>query len=139
MDKCNSCGFELWHSYGELSVSQAGLYLDARFPGRTILSLREHYDQLDEVPAPLAADFMRDIQKLSKILKLTLNSPRINVSILGNTESHVHAHLIPRYPTLEALPHKSPWDDPRAREPLAPELEGEILSKLQENFKPKLM
>lgn len=132
MSACGSCSFQLWLPYGELTRSSLGLYSDARFPGRTILTLNDHYEQLDQVPRTLANDFMEDMQQAVALLKTALGSPRINVAILGNAEAHVHAHLIPRYPTQEPLPERSPWDDPRPRVKLEPAEEVRLLAHLKE-------
>jgi len=131
---CSSCGFALWNPYGALSVSTLGLYSDSRFPGRTILRLDQHFDQLDEIPVELSSLFMDDIQQTVWRLKEYTGAPRVNVAILGNTESHVHAHLIPRKPQNEPLPTKSPWDDPRPRTALEPAHEELILSELRAIF-----
>lgn len=134
MSFCGSCGFDLWLTFGELSVSDIGLYSDARFPGRSILRLKEHYDRFEDVPEELALNFTRDIQKASRLLRETTGAERVNIAILGNSEAHVHAHLIPRWPLLEAKPGSSPWDDPRPREALEKNAMEELLRRLRENF-----
>lgn len=115
---CSTCGFDLWLRIGSLEVSSLGLYNDSRFPGRCLLSLNEHFDHLDNVPTDLRHAFMDDIALASLSIRLATGSPRINVSILGNAESHVHAHLIPRYPETERHPNQAPWADPRPKEKL---------------------
>lgn len=62
--------------------------------------------------------FMDDVTVVMKAIKHATGVERVNFAVLGNTVSHVHAHLIPRYPQAELLPHKSPWDDPRPRNSL---------------------
>lgn len=117
--QCAVCSFTLWHPISTLGVSTLGLYDDARFPGRTLVVLNEHHDHLDEVPPALAAAFVSDVQRVAGVLR-GLGASRANVAILGNQEPHVHAHVIPRRAHAEPLPHRSPWDDPRPREPLPP-------------------
>lgn len=134
MSFCGTCGFDLWLTFGEFSVSDIGLYSDARFPGRSILRLKDHYDHFEAVPEEIAFNFTRDIQKASRLLRETTGAERVNVAILGNTEAHVHAHLIPRWPLLEAKPGSSPWDDPRPREALEKNTMEELLRRLRENF-----
>lgn len=56
---------------------------------------------------------MEEIQQSVTLLKQITGSDRINISFLGNTVPHMHAHLIPRYPHNEQYPGKSPWNDPR--------------------------
>jgi diadenosine tetraphosphate (Ap4A) HIT family hydrolase len=115
---CPQCGFELWKPIGAFEFSDLGLYDDARFPGRCILSLRPHYEQFDELPEHLRSAFMNEVAIASKAIRLATGANRVNMSILGNAEAHVHAHLIPRYPMDEERPNQSPWSDPRALRPL---------------------
>lgn len=119
MNKCETCGFELWNHIPEpLPVSSLGLYSDNRFPGRSILKLNTHKETLEDLEPELLTAFMLDVQKAVKVLKQVTGSNRINVAVLGNTVPHVHAHRIPRYPETETFPGKSPWNDPRPLQPL---------------------
>lgn len=106
---CSVCGFAVRQPVAVLSASNAGLYPDSRYPGRVILSLRPHYEHLDEVPAPLAMMFLADVARVSRALRGVPTITRANVSVLGNREPHVHAHIIPRRDT-DTNPGKAPWD-----------------------------
>lgn len=110
---CSICGFELYWPIRALSHSFVGLYDDARFPGRCIVTLGRHFNHLEDVPNDLSLGFFMDIRRASRAIRTVTGCPRVNVAILGNAESHVHAHLIPRYPHLERFPEKSPWNDER--------------------------
>ncbi|MEV7693271.1 HIT family protein [Microbacterium sp. NPDC089189] len=112
---CLQCGFGLWIPVDELSSSYMGLYSDARFPGRCIVTLNQHAEHLDELPPDTVSSFMLNVRVASMALRIATGSPRINVAILGNQEGHVHAHLIPRYPESEPRPNKAPWEDTRPR------------------------
>lgn len=105
---CAECGFALWNPVADLSVSAAGLYVDSRYPGRLIVSLNEHYEHYDAVPAELLNVFMEDVRRACAALR-SLGADRANVAILGNTEAHVHAHVIPRRNT-ESNSRRAPWD-----------------------------
>lgn len=131
---CPQCGFGLWTPLARLSVSDVGLYRDARFPGRLLLSIRDHYEHLDEAPVPVAIAFMKDIQAASRALRTAFDDvTRVNVSILGNAEPHVHAHLIPRRAS-DPLPTKAPWEDPRPRAELDSAATQQIADALRETF-----
>lgn len=123
---CEDCGFELFLPIQRMPNSRLGLYDDARFPGRCILSLRDHYEHLEDVPLDLSMRFMEVIQHCAAGIRRATGCDRVNVAILGNAVPHVHAHLIPRFGDREALPRKSPWDDPRTRQPLGESAEGLI-------------
>lgn len=109
--RCDTCGFELWTPIAALRVSHVGLYDDARFPGRLIVSLDEHREHFDDVDADLLAAFMADLQDASLVLRKTLDDvARVNMAVLGNKVPHVHAHLIPRR-VREHNFGVSPWED----------------------------
>lgn len=126
---CIICGFTLYHPLLLPLESRVGVYSDARFPGRLLVALPYHRDHLYEVEADDLSTFMGEVQLLSRSLMKLTGVERVNLAILGNTESHVHAHLIPRYAT-DPNPLKSPWDDPRERLPL----EKTSLDEMKENI-----
>lgn len=131
---CSVCGFELWLPVTALSVCDVGIYNDARFHGRMIVSLREHAEHFDEVSRDIATCMLDDVSIASRVLRKTLGAHRVNVAILGNQAPHVHAHVIPRYGPSEPKPDASPWDDPRPRGH-APAREMELVRKaLQDAF-----
>ncbi|WP_435748741.1 HIT family protein [Microbacterium sp. PMB16] len=107
-----------------------GLYSDARFPGRCIVTLNEHAEHLEDLPPDTVSSFMINVAMASRALKIATGASRINVAVLGNQEGHVHAHLIPRYPDSEPLPHKAPWEDTRARGSLSADKESWFIEKI---------
>lgn len=100
-----------------MSVSSVGLYDDARFPGRSLVSLREHYDSITEVPTTILAAFAIDIQRVCVSVLKVAAADRVNVAILGNRDPHVHAHVIPRF-SEERDPYETIWQDSRPRRSL---------------------
>ena len=110
-----SCGFVLWQPIAQSQYSCLGLYDDARFPGRSILRLKEHQDRFDMVPEDILMGFMLDIQTAMKSIQTATGAARVNVAILGNRDPHVHAHLVPRFPDNEEFPDCSPWNDLRPK------------------------
>jgi diadenosine tetraphosphate (Ap4A) HIT family hydrolase len=131
---CRSCGFELWNPVADLGTASLGIYNDSRFPGRSILRLNKHEDSLEDLDQRTTLAFISNIKKASTALRTATGCSRVNVAILGNRESHVHAHLVPRWPAREANPDQSPWNDPRVKSPLSADeiqiLKRRILTKL---------
>lgn len=123
---CKSCGFDLWLPVYLLSSSRLGLYSDTRFPGRCILTLDQHFERLEDVHPDTLLTFVMDIRRASIGIRAATRCDRVNVAILGNAVSHVHAHLIPRYSDQEPEPNRSPWNDPRSCEPLGGNVEQGI-------------
>lgn len=127
---CASCGFTLFNPVRMMKTSKWGVYDDARFPGRSIIMLNTHYEEFTDVPAEETVAFMEDIKATMTIIKNITGCERVNLAILGNAVSHVHAHLIPRFPSQEEFPNKSPWNDKRSLAPLP----TEQLHQLTEQF-----
>lgn len=132
---CIECGFGLWKPIAELEVSEIGLYSDSRFPGRCILKLNEHMTQLEELDEGLLLLFMKDSQRAIKAILKSTDAQRVNFSILGNAEPHIHAHLIPRVPELEEFPNKSPWNDSRERTDLSLFDETKLIKSIQKELR----
>lgn len=130
---CSECGFKLYHPVTELKVSNWGIYDDARFKGRSIISLQPHYTDVTQIPEDMFNVFMADIRTAMKLLQETTECERVNLAILGNTVNHVHAHLIPRYPAQEEHPGKSPWNDPRPHQSWQKAIPA-FIKKLQEHL-----
>lgn len=128
---CSTCGFSLWLPVLRTEMSEIGLYSDSRFPGRCIVSMSEHFDQLIDVPGYQLTTFMEDVQFAADAIKRATDCARVNIAILGNAERHVHAHVIPRFPQAEALPTKAPWEDPRPKAKLTIEVEDSLMEQIR--------
>lgn len=134
-DPCGECGFALWNpieTHHSLRAGDLGLYDDARFPGRSILRLREHATDLTQVSPVVLAAFMEDIQVAMRAIYLATGADRVNVAILGNEQPHVHAHLIPRYRSREQNPNRTPWDDPRPPQKLQPAAKDFAIARISD-------
>lgn len=70
--------------------------------GHTLVIPKSHYDSLLECPEEEAGSLMKVVTSLSKTLVKKLDAKGINVltnanEVAGQTVSHLHFHLIPRY------------------------------------------
>lgn len=108
----------LWHPLAELEVSTLGLYDDARYPGRCLLVVREHFDDLTTMPEDLATAALSDARRAGLAIKEALKPDRINYAVLGNVISHVHFHIIPRRWEIDPAPGLSPWQTAEPAKPL---------------------
>ena len=104
------CQFELWLPIAQLDVSALGLYDDARFPGRCLLVLDEHFEDLREVPPDLASAFMYDTQRAASAIANVVVPDRLNYAILGNVAPHIHMHIIPRTRRSDPNFGRPPWE-----------------------------
>lgn len=128
---CSECGFELWLPIAPLNDCHLGLYDDSRFPGRCILMFDKHYNHFDELTDDEAFKFFIAIQVSVKAIKTVTGVDRVNITILGNTLSHVHAHLIPRYPESDSHHEKAPWEDTRKKEALSSLIREELINNIR--------
>lgn len=121
MGECTFCGFGLYHPIdAKFEVASAGLYDDARFPGRAILMLKWHQEDLETLEPDTLGQFWRDAARLGRAVKQATGAAKINYAVLGNAEPHLHVHIVPRFPDEEQFPTRSPWNDPRPLETLDP-------------------
>lgn len=93
-------------------MSTLGLYNDARFPGRCILALHEHYEDLGDVDPVLLVEYIGDVRRAGRAIKAATTADRMNYAVLGNTMPHVHFHLIPRVLEDDPVPRRPPWEHP---------------------------
>lgn len=98
----------------ELDESFVILAHDQFYPGYSIVVLKDHEEQLAQLPAERQTRLWRDVMRVADAVRQVMNPPRINYECLGNMVNHIHWHLVPRYA-----------DDPRKHEPiwLRPEAE----------------
>lgn len=132
---CSTCGFDLWLPLAALSVSTLGFYNDSRFPGRCILVLNEHYDELADLPDDLTVSFARDTKRAGHAVGVATNASRVNYAVLGNTVPHVHCHIMPRFvEPLDPNPTRPIWESPLPRGTLSDDnvsrISNEILAVL---------
>jgi diadenosine tetraphosphate (Ap4A) HIT family hydrolase len=128
--ECEICGFKLFLPIIKLKVSYLGLYDDSRFPGRCLLVYQYHCEHFEELQGTELSDFVNDIQTCVSALKNALNINRVNFAVLGNVESHLHVHLIPRSKITDPIPTQAPWAHP---EPSS-KLPAIILEKLKHDI-----
>ena len=84
---------------GKLEVSWVTMGEEApALPGTCALFFRRHAVELHELSPAEAAAYMRDIQRLSQVLKAATGAIKLNYEVHGNTIPHLHMHFFPRYP-----------------------------------------
>jgi diadenosine tetraphosphate (Ap4A) HIT family hydrolase len=130
---CSTCGFSLWIPIATLSVSRVGLYDDARFPGRLIVSVNEHVEHYDQADPEVLSAFMSDLQDASLVLRKMGDVERVNIAVLGNKDPHLHAHVIPRR-VADTNYGVSPWENATAPSRMTPTDRTIIVDLLKQGF-----
>ncbi|WP_424359150.1 HIT family protein [Methanocella sp. MCL-LM] len=83
-----------------LPVSVAALSYDQTYPGRSVVILRDHVTDLNDLmkhKQMLYMAFMEDVSATVDAIKAVCNPDRMNYAIYMNQNEHLHVHLIPRY------------------------------------------
>lgn len=84
----------------ELEISTLLLFRDQRFRGYSILSFDPwNATNLDALQEEEYAAFFTDLRVASKAIRQALKPDHMNYELLGNTNPHLHWHIIPRYKT----------------------------------------
>lgn len=84
----------------EMEISTLLLFRDQRFRGYCILSF-EPWDATS-IESLMDEDytlFMTDLRTASAAIRHALKPDHMNYELLGNTNPHLHWHIIPRYKT----------------------------------------
>ncbi len=82
----------------ELRISSLLLFRDQRFRGYCILSFdRWDATSLESLTDDEYSTYCSDLRTASKALRQALHPDHMNYELLGNTNPHLHWHIIPRY------------------------------------------
>ena len=81
-----------------LKSSTLYLFADQRFRGYCLLIFDvRHEIALDKLSESEYLDFMSDLRLCAKSIRAVLSPDHMNLELLGNTSSHLHWHIVPRY------------------------------------------
>jgi diadenosine tetraphosphate (Ap4A) HIT family hydrolase len=88
---------------------------DSQFlPGYCILLGCPRSSGLNDLPLAARQDFLTDMTLVGDAITEVCRPLRVNYEILGNTDSYLHAHIIPRYPwEADTLRRQPVWLYPR--------------------------
>ena len=80
----------------DLPHSVAYLLPDQTYRGRTVVWLKEHFDDPADLPVGLLNGLMSEVMLTAEALRRELRPDRLNYTCFGNVVPHVHWHIIPR-------------------------------------------
>ena len=84
----------------ELSISTLLLYRDQRFRGYCLLSFSAwDATSLDALNNNEYSRFSLDLRAASKAIRSVCHPDHMNYELLGNSNPHLHWHIVPRYKT----------------------------------------
>ena len=100
--KCGYCmGGELLDAYGipicELSVSSLILFKEQSHPGRCIVAYKDHVSEIVDISPEERSAFMEDVAHAARAIHAAFHPEKLNYGAYGDTGSHLHVHLVPKY------------------------------------------
>ena len=77
------------------------------YKGYLLFAYKEHKDELSELTMMEREIYLLEMSLVAEAIKNVFKPKKVNYELLGNTASHLHWHLIPRYK-----------NDPNIKEPI---------------------
>lgn len=65
--------------------------------GRVILACDEHIPQIPDMSPQKASAFFGAVYKVTAVLRRIYEPDQINIGMYGDTVTHVHCHIVPKY------------------------------------------
>ena len=101
----NNCAYcvegELVEKFGikicELETCKVYLFKEQSHRGRVIAAHKKHVGDQTELTPEERCSYFEDIAKISSALRKIFNPQKINYGAYGDTGSHLHFHLVPKY------------------------------------------
>jgi len=103
--------------------------------GYSVVLLKEHLREPFELSPDTQREHFREVMRAATALQATFHPVKLNYSLYGNVEPHVHWHLVPRYAD-DPHPGKDPWEDiARFRERIiTPDQAREVAARIRAKF-----
>jgi len=67
------------------------------YKGYSLLLCKKHTGELHNLPKKFRMKFLEEMSILAEAVYKTFNPEKLNYELLGNTDSHLHWHIFPRY------------------------------------------
>lgn len=101
----NNCAYcvegELVEKFGikicELETCKVYLFKEQSHRGRVIAAHKKHVGDMTELTPEERCSYFEDIAKISSAFRKIFNPQKINYGAYGDTGSHLHFHLVPKY------------------------------------------
>ena len=87
----------IMYKVGEMEAGVLYLFKDQAHKGRCALALKNHRKELCECGPEELAAFARDLARASGAVKELWGCDKINLGSFGDTNPHLHFHIVPKY------------------------------------------
>jgi len=81
----------------ELPASKVYLFREQSHKGRVIVASKSHVSEFVDLDRRERQAFMDDVARVSAALHKVFNPDKVNYGAYGDTGSHAHFHLVPKY------------------------------------------
>ena len=115
MEKCLVCERIIWIKQGknpyfvkELKTGYVVLGDFQFYHGYTLFLSKIHTDELHKLGEPQRTEFLKDMAVVAEAVYKSFSPKKLNYELLGNTDAHLHWHLLPRY-NNDPKPETSTW------------------------------
>lgn len=81
----------------KLNVSTFYLSKDQTYPGRSVVVLNWHVQELFQLKTEELHLFADDLAKVSSALEQVFHPQKVNYAIYGDVVSHLHVHVAPKF------------------------------------------
>ena len=87
----------IMYKVGEMEAGVLYPFKDQAHKGRCALALKNHRKELCECGPEELAAFARDLARASGAVKELWGCDKINLGSFGDTNPHLHFHIVPKY------------------------------------------
>lgn len=81
----------------ELDYSKVYVFKEQSHKGRVIVASNQHVSELVDLSDEDRNGYFADVDKVAKALHKAFSPDKINYGAYGDTGSHLHFHLVPKY------------------------------------------
>lgn len=96
-DEHNEAREAIMMKVGDMKAGTLYLFKDQSHKGRCVLALQGHKKELYECDDQQRTDFCADLAKASEAIKKLWGCTKINLGSFGDTNPHLHFHIVPKY------------------------------------------
>ena len=79
-----------------LDCANIYLFKDQKYPGRCVVALDEHYEEIFQIPKEKLITYMTIVSKVAEVIHDLFGADKINYAVYGDLVSHFHVHIVPK-------------------------------------------
>lgn len=95
----------------ELKTGYVSLGYNQYYKGYCLFISKVHASELHELESEIKKQFLVEMALVGEVINTIFHPKKINIELLGNTHSHLHWHIFPRY-KKDILPKIPVWNNP---------------------------